>query len=70
MEARIQSYTTAQLIGVSTSGSGGHYSDECIGVRFRYAAPHAYASNTSFQSGTNYGSWSILQRTLDKVLRM
>ena len=40
------SYTTAQLIGVSTSGSGGHYPDGSVGVWFRSVPPHTYASET------------------------
>jgi len=58
MEVGIQLYTTAQLVGVSISCPGSHYSDECIGVRFRYAAPHPHASETKSGSEPKYGGWS------------
>ena len=58
MEAGIQSDTTTQLIGVSTSCTGGHNSDGSVGVRFRFAAPYTYAWTTNSVSGPKNGGWS------------
>jgi hypothetical protein len=68
MEVRIQSYTTTQLVGVSPSCSGGHYSDESMGVRFRSASLQTYAYRTNTGSGPKNGGWSVCSTLLGRIL--
>jgi hypothetical protein len=56
MEAGIQSYTTAQCIGVSTPGTGGYHPDGSVGVRFRYAASQTYACGLTLEVVQSMGA--------------